>query len=1577
MRTLNVRLAVLLVVGVVVFGVGVYFVHGYQARRNAHVFKDAADRAVASAERAIGESNPRLAQKQYFDALQNLGWYLRLRPEDVDVLDEFAMQSADWADRVGDSRSFSRAFSRLEAVLRRDPNRDKVRRRLVDMAMRMPLQQGCPLAKEHLKTLVPGIDGDKPLVLSPEHPEWPELQLLYGQCQDLLGDYASAVTIYDKVIQCDPAQVEAYVRLAQLLRSRLKRPEDADAWMNRMVQRNPNSAKAHVLKGQYLYQKFLDLRSAATGDRSRGEELEKLIDQAYAEVLAGLKLAPNDRNAVDVPLSDGVMWSAPDEGESLWLAAQCALAKGQSDVAREVAREYVSFGIEQNPRFSALYLALADIEMRAGNPDRAVDAYLDGIRANPQQLYLLDRLAHTLIDLHPQTEMGQPDITRESADRIGQSLNVTAARLERKLAEPDPAAQTAARPGVSRSLVAAQRVAKALEAMEYRKPDLAFMKARLDYVQGHWLKARQGFENIRSTLSARPDALKQVDYWIGVCYGQAGEYDRQLQAYRRALSIDPFYAPARAGVIEALQAAGRVDEAMEEYGRFARGQGDAIAVARMMIQRNRQKAAAERNWEIVERFLAQAEKSTPDSPQIPLLRAQAFVAQNQTDEACKVLEEFCRKSRQRSELLTDMAFEAVQEQFDWNEAEALLREAHQESVARSECLRELASLAEMQDNWDKAEGLLAEAGKSGDGLGQRLAQVRYLVLHCEDSVGDLRRGAAEPPPQEAIDRLHKEAAQALRALAENADALSDAERARLWSVLAADALQLDDTAQAEQLQRRVTQLCQQIAAKEPDNAQIRYQLLEQALTRASVPGPGARGKDVNAEASLRAESDAAIEKALAEIERVAGRNEYWFYGQAVRVWLRARDGGSADELSKALKFLSQAQELRPTWTQIALLEAQIYDQQGETTQALEHYQDAIRLGARSVNTIQRTVEILSHRQQYAEADRLLRQLEKEQMPFSAELNLESAQTALSGSASGQQEFDRALQMARKAAAQESKNYRTHVRLGQLLGSLGRKKKKEADQLTAQATELENKDRAKQAEAARVRAEQALAQANEVLKEAETSLRSAIKLGPEASETWWALVQFLAAAQEGEKAAQVIADAGQTLSAEQAPLVQAMCYDILQRLAAAQEKYETALAAAPENPQTIRLVAEFYRRTGRSADAEALLRKIVDQGVKAQDSDVISARRSLADIVLARGGDANLQKARDLIEKNLATAKPAVEDRRRKAWLDAADSRPARRASAIRGLEALVQEQAATADDRFRLAQAYLAAGDWAQASAQLRYLAANYRTELRYTAAYIRALLQHGEIADAKLYLGRLEEAAPQDLGTICLRAEALAAEGEWPKALALLDQIESKFSASTLADVCSRLVSHGTADKVQLQRLDDILEVAINRFHRDPLLLLAMADLRSRQGRYDGAEGAEALYREILAKQDRDVLAMNNLAVLLALRGVKLDEALQLVNGAIEIVGPMAAMLDSRASVHMARGEPAEALKDMAEALADAELPVRLFHQACACEQAGQHDAAVAAMKKALSAGKEGLTARMLHPLELPTFEKLRQLAR
>jgi cellulose synthase operon protein C len=226
-----------------------------------------------------------------------------------------------------------------------------------------------------------------------------------------------------------------------------------------------------------------------------------------------------------------------------------------------------------------------------------------------------------------------------------------------------------------------------------------------------------------------------------------------------------------------------------------------------------------------------------------------------------------------------------------------------------------------------------------------------------------------------------------------------------------------------------------------------------------------------------------------------------------------------------------------------------------------------------------------------------------------------------------------------------------------------------------------------------------------------------------------------------------------------------------------------------------------------------------------------------------------------------------------------------------------------------------------------------------------------------------------QQLGQDWVLAKFLALQGQFDEALDLLERSWDTTNPLVLSQVCDIFVQNNNATKEQVRRLDRILQAALTKFDRPVPLLMTMAEACGRQGR---CADAESCYIEVLQKNGGNAAAMNNLAVLLALQGVKLDEAKKLIDKAIEIAGPMGAMLDSRASVHMAAGQPDKAIDDMADALADAETPVRLFHQAQAYDQAGKRSAAAAAMESAL---KKGLTKESVHPLELKTFDKLSKL--
>jgi tetratricopeptide (TPR) repeat protein len=206
----------------------------------------------------------------------------------------------------------------------------------------------------------------------------------------------------------------------------------------------------------------------------------------------------------------------------------------------------------------------------------------------------------------------------------------------------------------------------------------------------------------------------------------------------------------------------------------------------------------------------------------------------------------------------------------------------------------------------------------------------------------------------------------------------------------------------------------------------------------------------------------------------------------------------------------------------------------------------------------------------------------------------------------------------------------------------------------------------------------------------------------------------------------------------------------------------------------------------------------------------------------------------------------------------------------------------------------------------------------------------------------------------------------EIEEAVSLLEAVWFDTDPVATAAATAGLLRSSVATEAQLQRVEKVVREALEKFGRPIPLLQVLAQACTSQGRY---REAEKFYREIIEKNSFAYEAMNNLAVLLALRRTKLQEALQLVNRAIELAGAAAPLLDSRASVYMALGQPRKALDDLKKAIAEEATPVRYFHQAQAYRQNGQPQAAIETLEEAQ---RLGLQPEMLEFLERPAYKRM-----
>jgi tetratricopeptide (TPR) repeat protein len=189
---------------------------------------------------------------------------------------------------------------------------------------------------------------------------------------------------------------------------------------------------------------------------------------------------------------------------------------------------------------------------------------------------------------------------------------------------------------------------------------------------------------------------------------------------------------------------------------------------------------------------------------------------------------------------------------------------------------------------------------------------------------------------------------------------------------------------------------------------------------------------------------------------------------------------------------------------------------------------------------------------------------------------------------------------------------------------------------------------------------------------------------------------------------------------------------------------------PEDGLALQRAASFFVRLDRPAEAVPLLRRLLEPGTAVPDANRAWARRQLA-LALADGGD-----ERRLAEA-LALVQADPEAGRVRDFVAAA--RPADRAEALRRLEASLASPPPTAEERFRLAKLYEAAGAADNArEASLEALTQDMHNPT-YLAHHVELLLRAGRADEARPWLVRLEKLEPDSARVKSLRKAAEQAE--------------------------------------------------------------------------------------------------------------------------------------------------------------------------------------------------------------------------
>ncbi|MGQ0633609.1 MAG: tetratricopeptide repeat protein [Planctomycetaceae bacterium] len=1510
MRTLNLRLLAILMVGIALSAGAAVALHSVQVRRHAGVLLQQAERARE--------------QGQEREAIDYLQRYVLLASAGVpraDALAELGMLQAQVGRLV-------QAYVNLEAGLRENSensNRDDVRRQLIEVAFKLGRYTD---ARQHILALLEKFPNDGKLLDQ------------LAQCQQVAGDYGPAAETLRLAIQSDPHQLDSYARLSAMLRTRMNQPRESQEILDQMVENNSSEARAYVLRGTDALLRATTRVGGESGGGAGGTSADEGEGRTSAPASESLADA---RRALEL---------APESEESIQFAARCFLQNKLLDEAREQARR----GLELHPKSPWTYALLADIELNQQSADlderhrdEAILWLSRGLAVAPQQKDLLWNLARLLIEAN-RIEEAEKYIDRlQSAGYQRAALEFLRARI---------LVQQAATPAKNRSPA--------------QNPPPS---------EGSWLGASRKLESIRASLAMWPELMKEADFWLGRCYEELGKADLQLTAYRRAVGVDPTWIPARLGIANALRSTGRLDEALDEYRRIAALPGAPPAaqaqVARLTILSNLRRNASEQDWNQVEQSLHELD---PESPQAVLLKAEVLLAREKDKEK------------------------------GLSAAEKMLSEALERSPETLEYWLALASLAERREQFDHASQLLDRAqAQLGDVVALRLARARQLVR-----------------------RLGPDARGALHDLARADASYSDGDRQLLEYGLAELAIATEDWAFAKRLCRQLAQqqpndlrirllLFDVYYREQPADAveqERQHAQMKQVLAEVrEIEGAGplwnygeairlsleAAQADSRNQPEARAEAYARAKEHLtqARMARPAW-SRVWLLSAQIADAQKNHEAAISDYL-KAIEFGEQDSKVvgravfllfrQKRYTEADAIIRRQQDQQPLLSQEMIKLAAEVSLqlddSERTLNMTKMVTEQTSDPEEYVWAGNILRLLggrtsipERRRAYYTDAENLFRKAIERDESASGPWvaliQLHGAMLRDRQIVTAAQADQLDEQLAGEL--SLARRNLKSDQAPMALAQALESIGRTREAEDEYRAALSASANKGPVLRrladlclrnlrfqEAEDYLTQMINpaLNVNRPDREWAQRnQALLLVSRGGQTH--IADVKHALAqieknldgkppAEQSPAdlrvkaaLKAMLPDRASRrdaVALLEDLLQRQPASVGDDAGEERLVlAQLYNSLGESSKATDQLRKLM-----ASHGDKPRYVAGFAQLLLSRNevSDAEvwISQLQKMAPQNFTTFSLSMEVLFRRERFD----------DLLREADQFVSDDRSDLTDRQVRRQ-------------RVAGLVESFAARLKAPAAEGTSA---SELERREKWSARLAEVAESLYGrespTDALALSAMfGRQGRFSESLQLLNQNWSASRPEEIAVVTGTLLASTEATPDHFAQAEELLEAALDKHARPVTLLLALADVHSWQKRYDDAE---RLYREVLQNEARSAVALNNLALLLALRRRGGEEALSMIDRAIKSVGEDPILLDSRAMIYLALGDAERAMVDLVQAIDARPAAQYYFHQAQAAARLGRTDEARESLQKAAALG---LREENLHPLERPGFLQL-----
>jgi Tfp pilus assembly protein PilF len=372
-RTVNVKAALILVVGGAVLLAGTMALHAFQVERGSRALLAQAERAEADGERT--------------KEARILTEYLGLNPKDTKVLAHYGLllKRMCTADRKTDPNAFvqqhQNAYLALDKALRSGEDGPEVRRAYAAVAVELGLGRD---AREHLEAL------------RKTPPDDPDLEELLGRCLEQVKEYDAAERALANACRLKPERVEAALRRAGLLRERLKLPQTADEAVAAMVAANPRSRDARLGAAGY-YAAFAAEQERRESKDDKESKDEKESEKLWYKAEGQWAFAYRELDA--------------NRAEDYLLGAR--IAQGRRDLAS--AAKLLGEGVRRHREDVPLRLSKARLEVALGTEksrEEALKTLKPLAERPPAGVMELIELAYLLMDL------GQDDKAREVVAKL-------------------------------------------------------------------------------------------------------------------------------------------------------------------------------------------------------------------------------------------------------------------------------------------------------------------------------------------------------------------------------------------------------------------------------------------------------------------------------------------------------------------------------------------------------------------------------------------------------------------------------------------------------------------------------------------------------------------------------------------------------------------------------------------------------------------------------------------------------------------------------------------------------------------------------------------------------------------------------------------------------------------------------------------------------------------------------------------------------------------------------------------------------------------------------------------------------